>query len=103
MLTCHLHLALGLRVSGAIPLLPSIPSWHEQGQLYHYYHAALSAIFSNYLPIIGTGEQLGGKQSGRSSHKTVDFELKMTTDEKLVNLRCFVISQCTLAYVWNTY
>jgi len=103
MLTPHLHLALRLRVSGAIPLLLSIPSWHEQGQLYLYYRAGLSAIFSNYLSIINTGEHLSGKQSGGSGHKTIDLELKVTTNEKLVNLRYFVITQCTLAYVWNIY
>jgi len=82
MLTFHLHLALRLRVSGAIPLLPSIPLWHGQGQLYLYYHVALSVVFSNYLPIIDTGEHLSGRQSGRSSHKTVDLVLKVTTNEK---------------------
>ena len=83
MLTLHLHLALRLRMSGAIPLLPSIPSWHGQGQLYLYYHAAFKCyFFSNYLSIIDTGEHLSGKQSGGSSHKTIDLELKVTTNEK---------------------
>jgi hypothetical protein len=42
----------------------------------------LSVIFSNYLSIIDTGEHLSGKQSGGSSHKTIDLELKVTTNEK---------------------
>ena len=81
-LTSHLHLAFRLRVSGAIPLLPSIPSWHGQVQLYLYYHAAFSVIFSNYLSIIDTGEHLSGKQRGGSSRKTKDLELKVTSNEK---------------------
>jgi len=82
MLTPHLHLALRLRVSGAIPLLSSIPSWHGQGQLHLYYHAALSVIFSNYLSIINTGDHLSGKQCGGSSHNTIDLEVTVTTNEK---------------------
>jgi len=44
--------------------------------------AVLIVIFSNYLPIIDTGEHLSGKQSGGPSHKTIDLELKVTTNEK---------------------
>ena len=32
-LTTHLHLVLSLRMRGAIPLLPDLPLWCEQGQL----------------------------------------------------------------------
>jgi len=33
-LTTHLHLVLSLRMRGAITLLPELPLWCEQGQLY---------------------------------------------------------------------
>ena len=36
MLTTCLHLVLRLRRSGAIHLLPHMPSWHEQGQVYFF-------------------------------------------------------------------
>jgi len=37
MLTICLHLELRLRMSGAIPLLPYMLSWHGEGQLHLFY------------------------------------------------------------------
>ena len=37
----HLDLLLVLRMSGAIPPLPHVPSWHAQGQCYIYHPLSL--------------------------------------------------------------
>jgi hypothetical protein len=45
MLTTHLHIALRLRMSGAISLLPPYDSWHGEGQLKLGHMEALSTSF----------------------------------------------------------
>jgi len=34
MLAAHLHVVLRLRINGAVPAFPHIPSWLERGQIY---------------------------------------------------------------------
>jgi len=36
-LTTHLHLVLRLRMRGAVPLHPYMPSWHAQRNLEYYF------------------------------------------------------------------
>lgn len=45
--TTYLHLVLRLRMSGAIPPLPNMPSWH--GQLYRYVMAQVKFRFNQFL------------------------------------------------------
>jgi hypothetical protein len=45
-LTTYLHIVPRLRMSGAIPLLPYMPSWHGQGQLYPYHFTAVAPLLT---------------------------------------------------------
>jgi len=51
--TTHLHLALRLRMNGAIPSLPCMPVWNAQGLLYPY----LTIIKLNTFHTIATGNK----------------------------------------------
>jgi len=53
MLKTKLHLELRLRISGAIPLFPHMPSWNVQEQLYifkvNYYIGAILETLSKFF------------------------------------------------------
>jgi hypothetical protein len=55
-LNAHLYLVLKLRISGAIPALPYMPSWHVQGQL-HTYFQEMEGIFYACLFLLNTGSR----------------------------------------------
>jgi hypothetical protein len=64
-LTTHLHLVpkLGLKMSGAVPLLHLTPSWRGQGQ--YYLHVFL--LFNEHWGFFSQ------KKSGRGLALTIDF------------------------------
>jgi hypothetical protein len=51
-LTTHLHLVVRLGMSGAIPLLPYLPSWYAEEQVYHYFDNGLRTSEMEYSKIL---------------------------------------------------